>query len=468
MSSTSTFFPHSWRWFVASLVVVALSITVVGCDEDEEPAGGGGTSTGSVSDYSADIAGAWSQLAYDRVKADGIAPPAASRIYGFVGVAMYEALVGGMPGYQSLEGQLNGLSAGAIPKPDAGQTYHWPTVASAAVCDVMLNMLTSTNSQAAIQATHEQWETAFADDAPADVIDRSHELGEAVAAAIISWKDTDGFATYNNCTNPVVPNPLGAENWVPTRTSLPPNPPPPPPGSPHQPCWGQVRMFVGSPVDPPTNTKPAYSEDAGSEMYNQALETYNTVNAQNPEYQAIAVFWADGPVATGTPPGHSMMLCRQVVEQENMNLAEAAEALAKVGMAVHDAFISCWNTKYTHWWLRPETYINRVIHTSGDWVPYLFPTPNFPEYTSGHSTEAGASAKVMFDTWGNIPFTDHTHDAIGLPPRSFDTFEEAAREAVISRKYGGIHYDHGNNDGYDQGVAIGAQISALNWKTSTP
>jgi hypothetical protein len=201
-------------------------------------------------------------------------------------------------------------------------------------------------------------------------------------------------------------------------------------------------------------------------MYNEALDTYNTVNAQDPEWQAIALFWADGPVATGTPPGHSMMICKQIIEQEGFNLAVAAEALARTGMAVHDAFISCWDTKYTHWWLRPESYINRVIHLSGDWVPFLFPTPNFPEYTSGHSTEAGAASKVMFDMWGDIPFTDHTHDAIGLPPRSFNTFAEAALEAVVSRKYGGIHYNHGNNDGYEQGVAIGAQISALAWKTA--
>ena len=47
----------------------------------------------------------------------------------------------------------------------------------------------------------------------------------------------------------------------------------------------------------------------------------------------------------------------------------AAEAYARLGIAVHDAFIVCWYAKYTYNLLRPVTYINRVIDPT--WLPFL-------------------------------------------------------------------------------------------------
>jgi hypothetical protein len=86
--------------------------------------------------------------------------------------------------------------------------------------------------------------------------------------------------------------------------------------------------------------------------------------------------------------------------------------------------------------LRPVTYIRRLIDPSR--TPLLV-TPPFPEYTSGHSQSA-AAAMVLTDLFGAYPFTDHTHDAIGLQPRSFRSFMDAAHEAAISRLDGGIHF----------------------------
>jgi hypothetical protein len=125
-----------------------------------------------------------------------------------------------------------------------------------------------------------------------------------------------------------------------------------------------------------------------------------------------------------------------------------------VGLAVADAFITCWHTKYVDNLLRPITYIRDVIDST--WLP-LLPTPPFPEYTSGHSVQSGAAATVLTDLFGPHPFTDDTHTGL-FPARSFASFEEAAEQAAISRLYGGIHYRAAIDLGVEQGVCVGETI----------
>ncbi|PYV40932.1 MAG: hypothetical protein DMG06_18740 [Acidobacteria bacterium] len=132
---------------------------------------------------------------------------------------------------------------------------------------------------------------------------------------------------------------------------------------------------------------------------------------------------------------------------------------ARVGIAVHDAFIECWYTKYVYNLQRPVTYINK--HIDPAWRSYLT-TPPFPSYDSGHSAQSGAASTVLTDMFGNTPFTDTIHTDHGLvpplPPRTFASFEAAANEAAISRFYGGIHYPFDNNDGLGSGQCIGDLI----------
>jgi hypothetical protein len=127
-----------------------------------------------------------------------------------------------------------------------------------------------------------------------------------------------------------------------------------------------------------------------------------------------------------------------------------------VGIAVADAFISCWSTKYRDNLLRPVTYVGRLIDPG--WTPLLI-TPPFPEYTSGHSVQSGAAAQVLTDLFGPLAFTDRTHERRGLAPRSFGSFLEAAQEAAISRLYGGIHFRVACERGVDQGICVGKRVS---------
>jgi hypothetical protein len=98
-----------------------------------------------------------------------------------------------------------------------------------------------------------------------------------------------------------------------------------------------------------------------------------------------------------------------------------------------------------------------------DWMP-IVDTPPFPEYPSGHSVPIGAAAVVFSGLFGDdYRFTDHTHERLGMAPRTFASFTEMAEEAAISRLYGGIHYRFAIELGLEQGHCIGERVNALQW-----
>ena len=127
-----------------------------------------------------------------------------------------------------------------------------------------------------------------------------------------------------------------------------------------------------------------------------------------------------------------------------------------VSLTLMDGFISSWDEKYRSNRIRPQTFINRYIDVK--WQP-LLETPPFPEYTSAHSVISNASAEVLTYLFGDHFFyLDSAEKFLGINPRSFHSFREAAMEASVSRLYGGIHYRDGVENGQVEGRAIGDYI----------
>lgn len=394
--------------------------------------------------FSADVAVRWARLLYDRIRFEKLSPPVASRIIGYAEVALYEAVVPGMPDHRSLGGQLNDLPS--LPSIDPHAAYYWPEVANAALGAALRGHFASAATLSTIDALEEELAQTYRQAVPAKTFERSRAQGQAVAAAVLAWASTDGFATFNNCS---FTPPTGPGLWVPTPPAFRP---------PLQPCWGQLRPFALRAPDacaPPAPTE--FSSDPGSDFYGEALEVRDTVNGLSSEQRETALYWSDDPGNTGTPPGHSLSIAAEVVEQRALSLDVASEAFARVGIAVADAFISCWQTKYVYNLLRPVTYIQTVIGDVG-WMPILV-TPAFPEYTSGHSVQSGAIAQVLTDQLGPLPFIDTTESFQGFAPRSFADFFAAAGQAAISRLYGGIHYRPAIDRGLDQGVCVGRSLA---------
>lgn len=400
---------------------------------------------------------AWFELSNRLTQSSrGFSPPIASRAFGYMGVALYESLVGGMPGYQTLVGRLQGLETLPVP---SGEPLDWSAVANAALARMAMQMYGASDEHAAanldaIDALEAQLAAELT--STSQVAARSAAYGRAVANAVFRWSLSDGGSSGYSSNHPAdYQPPIGPGLWVPT---------PPANAAALQPHWGNVRTFMPSTAticDPPP--PPVYSADPLSTAYRDALEVYTTVSAAVPEQRAIAAFWSDDPGKTPTPPGHAISIATQVLAQRGGSLALAAETYARLGIALADAFIACWRIKYLYNYLRPITYVHEQIDV--EWTIPLV-TPPFPEYPSGHSVMSGAAAEVLAGIFGAVAFTDDTHAALGLPARSFSSFYDAAQEAAMSRLYGGIHYRSAIEQGLVQGYCIGELASALELRTS--
>lgn len=132
-----------------------------------------------------------------------------------------------------------------------------------------------------------------------------------------------------------------------------------------------------------------------------------------------------------------------------------------MGIADADALLACWSSKYQYNLIRPITYIRRVIDSA--YAPPL-PTPPFPEYTSAHSVQTAAALSTIQALFGDVGYTDHTHDADGFAPRTFASLSDSMLETGLSRLYGGIHYHAAIFNGFDQGRCVAARVNALPWR----
>lgn len=381
-------------------------------------------------------------------------PPVASRSFGYLGITAYEAAAGGSDQLVSLVGQVQGLDS--VPAREPGVGYDETMVISAAMSDAIVYYFGNTGptGQRAIKAAQKKWGALVAVGIPDDVAARSEAFGKAMAASIHEWSLDDGGAVITNMGFPETWDlPTGDDKWVPTNAIRQQQ-------FPLLPEWGNNRTFViPTGATCPTPGNPAFSSEASSQFYREANEVYETGKGVTPEQAAIARFWSDDPMLSMTPPGHWVSIALQVAERADLPLDDTVDLLARMGIAMSDAFVGCWHAKYLYNLVRPVTYIRRVIDPK--WEPILN-TPPFPEYPSGHSTVSGAMDAVMTAFFGDdYAFEDNTGSPDGRNPRSYKSFHEAAEEAGISRLYGGIHFRAAIEDGLAQGRCIGEYTNAL-------
>ncbi|MEO6634259.1 MAG: vanadium-dependent haloperoxidase [Devosia sp.] len=381
-------------------------------------------------------------------------PPVAGRSFGYLGITAFEAAVGGSDRLVSLVGQLHGLDQ--VPQREAGVVYDDTIVISAAMSDAIVFYFGNTGptGQRSINIAQTKWRALVVDGIPDDVVQRSEAFGKAMAASIFAWSQNDGGATVLNMGFPYEYDlPKGDDKWVPTnpirQQQLP-----------LLPEWGNNRTFATpSGAECPTPGNPAFSTEPSSQFYKEANEVYETVKNATPAQIAIARFWSDDPMLSMTPPGHWISIALQVTERANLGIEDSVDLLARMGIAMSDAFVGCWKAKYQYNLVRPITYIRKNLDPK--WEPVLN-TPPFPEYPSGHSTVSGAMDAVMTAFFGdNYAFEDDTGSPDGRKPRLFKSFHEAAEEAGISRLYGGIHFRSAIVDGLTQGRCIAAYAIAL-------
>jgi hypothetical protein len=386
----------------------------------------------------------------------GITPPVQARAFGYMGLALYEAVVGGMPANRSVASQLNGI--GKLPEAN-GIPYNWPLVANAALAEVMRGLwgdqtVRANDNIAELNALEANLASQYGSGVPPGIAKLSSDFGRSVGAAVFATsRDDGGDRSYlRNFPTSYTP-PTGPAFWAPfpsTQVAL-------------QPFWATTEgtFALSNAAECNPGPPPAYSEDPNSAFYGEANTDYQLSQHLTPEQTTIARYWADGP-GTISGPGHSMAMVSELVMQQNANLAQAAEAYARAGIADADALTAVWQAKFQYNLIRPVTYIRRVI--DANWLP-LLATPPFPEYVSAHSGQSAAVATTLEALFGtNVPFDDHAHDADGFVSRHFDDIFAAAEEAGISRIYAGIHFQSGNLSGRALGRCVAAKVNSLNWR----
>lgn len=167
------------------------------------------------------------------------------------------------------------------------------------------------------------------------------------------------------------------------------------------------------PGPPPTD----WSEDM------EELRQFNATHKTSD----IAWKWKSEPVWDN-------LIERKILEYD-LNPMEAAFANAMFHTARFDGIIAAWDGKYHYWGIRPFQY-------DPDFEPILVQTPNFPGYPAGHTTVAGAIARVLSF----------------LFPQDEVFFQQLALECSESRFEGGVHFRTDNEVGLEVGDQVGRQI----------
>jgi membrane-associated phospholipid phosphatase len=350
-------------------------------------------------------------------------PVAASRAYGLLSVAMYDATVAAWDAkYRYKRDAPSDVDALAEPGPDPSYPSEHAVIAGAA--SRVLAYLYPERPAAALDAMAERLarERLVAGlNYPSDTRE-GLKLGRAVADVVIAKARRDGSDRRWDGTRPRT---KGA--WQPPPGSL------ARPVSPMAGTWGTWVMSSGREFRPPPF--PAY----GSAAYRaQAQAVVDAKERLTAAQRKAALFWAGGQ-GTALPPGIWNQVVLGYLRREPVSIPRQTRVLALLNVAQADAGVASWDAKFAYWVTRPENAI-RDLGIDKTWKP-LIKTPFFPAYISGHATYSGAAGEIMSY----------------LFPQDAKLFEARAQEAADSRVWGGIHYPL---DG-TQGLRVGRRIGAL-------
>lgn len=255
-------------------------------------------------------------------------------------------------------------------------------------------------------------------------VDAGKTIGNEIATRALARASTDGMSraqTPKPVSDSIKAAAFARFGWQWTNQEIPERP------VGLTPLYGKVRMWNVANVEdvrpgpPPALNSQEYLEDV------KILKDY-AANVTN-ERRKIANFWQDG-LSTFTPPGHWNRIAKEYMVQYEFNPLRSARTFAYMNMAIMDAGISCWDAKYYYHYPRPVETITGFKTILG--------TPNFPAYTSGHSTFSAAAAEVL---------------AYIFPQESNQVWEWA-EEAAMSRIYGGIHWTFDATVGTEQGKNV--------------
>ncbi len=266
------------------------------------------------------------------------------------------------------------------------------------------------------------------------------------------------------------------------------------------PHWPLVKPFAlswGGQFRPPS---PASCD---SDKFNRQLEEIIKISKTlTEEHKIIAEYWAGmqedkfenhttipGYGYWTGPPAQCCRIGHYIAKKNNFKNSNAIKMFFALSNAMLDASIAAWDAKVYYDYTRPvsaihELYDNKrfqawggpcqeIVDMDGEgWCPYLLTTPPFSEYVSGHSTFSNAVAEIITCFCGSNEYGE----SVSFPPKSsiiepdctpskeitlhWSTLQQAADQAGMSRRYGGIHFEEGDMRGRELGKKVANEV----WK----
>lgn len=357
-------------------------------------------------------------------------PPYAARAYAYLSTAQYDALVASSH-YRSLYKRPR--PAGTDPTValliPATNDYAYPCdEAVAAGASAAILSLMFPGEQDFIQQKLTECKNAriMAGANVRSDVEAGANLGKAVASKFIARARTDGAgkavgtpADWEKLESNTI-----AKGEMPWASQESPKRPP------MLPLFGKTKGFLLDSADV-VQGRPSAPPSVQSDQFKKELEEV-LYYSEHPSRDRMRIvhFWGDG-VATYTPPGHWNAIAAEDFVTLRLSEVRWARNLALLNMAMFDAAICCWDAKYAYFNPRPSQVNSKIKTLTG--------LPNFPAFTSGHSTFSGAAEKIL------------SH----LVPSKATSYAAMAEEASLSRLYGAIHYRSDIEVGKRMGHVIG-------------
>jgi uncharacterized protein DUF6851/vanadium-dependent haloperoxidase-like protein len=460
---------------------VTIALAVGACGET--------STTAPVDEYKPSIVVQWDEAALEAIRHSSLGPPMVARALAVAHTAMYDA-------WAAYDANALGTMRGAeLRRPASERTAtNKDRAVSVAAYQALVDLFPS--QQAAFDAllqsmgiTNLATDTTIAARVGNDAVDavlafRHHDganqLGDLAQGA---YADYTGYQPVNTPSQVNDPNrwqPLlvtNAQGVTTAQRFI----------APH---WGLVTPFAltsGTQFRPAT--MPNLYPSAG--YVEQAEELIDLSANLTDEQKTITEFWADGP-GTALPPGHWAVFAQWIARRDAHTIDQDAQLFFALTNAMLDASIAVWDCKRVFDSVRPVTAIRflkagqQIRAWAGpfrgtqtipgeQWQAYQIgtqPTPAFPEFTSGHSAFSAAAAEVLSAFTGSDHFGYAVTAKAGTSPvepgsvpatdltLTFATFSDAANQAGMSRRYGGIHFKEGDLQSRALGRLVGAQAWA--------
>jgi hypothetical protein len=371
----------------------------------------------------------WNAIATRTIFTENATPvPSSSLYFGFVSLAMYDAVVAVEGGYEPY------TSLGRVPARASSEV-----AAATAAYRVLAHYFPA--SEANLAADYR----ASLADVPGGVgMVHGKRVGEAAAAAVIRLRQDDG----RNATVPL-DVPLAPGVWRPTPDAF----------APMAVSWlGFVRPLL---LDSPTQVPLPGPDDITSAAYARDFAEVAAYGAgvgssRSDEQTRTALFWNANAVL------QYQVALRDQVTQRGLGIVESARAFALLNASAADSMISCWRAKYDDAYWRPITAI-RLAGTDGndatapqaDWAP-LAQTPPYPDYTSGHACFTGAVSNTLGHLFGPEAIDLDVSSSVTGTTRHYDTVAALDQETMNARIWLGFHFRRAMTDGNRLGHEVSA------------